>query len=40
MIRITKAIPKNILEKVIDDITLKNRYKKRINFIKKIILSA
>jgi hypothetical protein len=40
MIRITKAIPKNILEKVIDNITLKNRYKKRINFIRKIILSA
>ena len=40
MIRITKAIPKNILEKVIDDIALKNRYKKRINFIRKIILSA
>ena len=40
MIKITKAIPKNILEKVIDDIALKNRYKKRINFIRKIILSA
>jgi hypothetical protein len=40
MIRITKVIPKNILEKVIDDIALKNRYKKRINFIRKIILSV